>query len=80
MHGIIQTAELVHDFSGKDLCCQHAWILGPRIPCYPDYPGFVNSRCAKLLEEGAAFLGAGDSGEPAAGILEDLRGQRLPQY
>ncbi len=73
-------AELMHELSGKYFCGQHAWILGSGISCYPDYPGLVNSRRAKLLEEGAAFLRAGDSGKPAARIFEDLRRERLPQY
>ncbi len=73
-------AELLYNFSGKYLCGQHAWILGPRISCDPDYPGLVNSRRAKLLEEGAAFLRAGDSGEPAARLFENLRRERLAQY
>ena len=79
-HDCFATAELLHKFSGKYLCGQHAWILGARISCNPDYPGLVKSRRAKLLEEGTAFLCAGDSGKPAARIFEDLCRERLPQY
>jgi hypothetical protein len=77
---VFRTVELLHNFSGKYLCGEHAWILGPRVSCHPEHPGLVNSSRAKLLEEGAAFLCAGDSGKPAARIFEDLRRERLPQY
>ncbi len=70
----------MHNFSGKHLCGQHAWILGPRVACYSDYPGLVNARRATLFEEGAAFLRAGDSGKPAALIFEDLRREGFAQY
>ena len=75
---VFDTAELLHKLSAKYLSCQHAWILGPRISCYADYPGLVKSCCAKLLKEGAAFLCTGDSGKPAARIFEDLGRERFP--
>jgi len=42
--------------------------------------GFAEAHGKELIEEGAALLGPGNSGEPVGFAVLDLRRQGLPQY
>jgi hypothetical protein len=67
-------------FTSIHLYCKDVRILRPLIASCSQDPGVAKPSGTKLIKEGAAFLGAGNSGEPIARVPLNLLGEWSLQY
>jgi hypothetical protein len=67
-------------FSSENLRREYVRTLCPSVAAGPEHHRLTESGGAEFLQEGTAFLGAGDSCEPVCFAAANLQGKRCAQY